>query len=483
MPERFKNDLFVSYRRASNQTDEHWVDVFCGELRSSLSEMLGREVKIWRDDGIRAGDDWRRQLVEAVDGAAIFLAVFSYGYLKSDECRRELDQFLQRMKEPEGGSRKLFPVFKQPLDGDPPAPKELSALQSHEFFQWTPPGTGRFAELGPRNANAGERSFWTSLGWLAQDIQKSLAALDKRSEEHTLGKVFLSRVCPELEPYRKQLRADLQMSGYLVVPRYEYIWSEADNVERIAADLDGALLSVHLVTGGPSNDGDSVERSRMQLTLAQRAAGTADGGAVPAHAPLVWIQPTPEVDPAAAALVASIRGEFANAGVEYLSGSFEALKTEVHAKLRAASAKPAEPVPEAIAAGAAPAAVADVALIVEESELGETGPLGTLLAERLGVGLRPIKFSASEPKDPERMKKVLAACRRCIVYWSGQSEEWLDDVLNHPALAGHVGRATLCVQVAGARTPAKAVFHTPKATVVDATGTELEAGLKGFLSA
>lgn len=483
MPERFKNDLFISYRRASNGNPDRWVDQFCGALRNNLAEMLGREVTIWRDvEQIGTADVWREELRDAVDNAAIFLAVFSAGYFGSDECRREFDRFLQRMKDADGESRKLFPVFKQPLNPEPPAPRELSTLQSHEFFQWAPPGTGRYVELGPQNTSAGERNFWTSLSWLAQDIQKSLDLLEKGKEITALGKVFLSCVCPELEWQRKQLRADLQQSGYIVLPRHEYIWSEADNPERVAADLDDALLSVHLVTGARSNDPDSVARSRLQLQLAQRTLHDTRAGD-PRPSPLVWIQPCAAIDPSAAALLDDVRGEFANAGVEYLSGSFEALKTEVYAKLGELAARrgpPFEPAPPAPPAPP-PVALQDVALVVEADDIAAIGALNQLLADGLGVGVRQIRFDGAVASDPERMKKTLAACPRCIVFWAGQPQAWLDDVLDHPALAGHLGRATLCVHIAGPRTPEKGVFRSPRATVVDADGGQVDAGLKGFL--
>ncbi len=496
MPERFKNDLFISYRRASNGNPDHWVDQFCGALRNNLAELLGREVTIWRDvKDLHASDVWRQELWDALDGAAIFLAVFSAGYFCSDECRKEFDRFLQRMKDADGASRKLFPVFKQPLNRDPPAPREVSTLQSHEFFQWASPGSDRYVELGPQNSTAGERNFWTSLSWLAQDIQKSLDTLGKDEEATALGKVFLSCVCPELEWQRKQLRADLQQSGYIVLPRHEYIWSESDNPERVVADLDQALISVHLVTGQSSFDHDSVARSRLQLTLAQRTVedhrrqAPADD---PRPAPLVWIQPSASVDPSAAALIDEVRGEFANAGVEYLSGGFEALKTEVYAKLGALAARrgpPFEPpmatrVPGGAAVVAEPMPVLhDVALIVEGSEIGNTDALNALLVDRLGVAVRQITFDGAEARDPERMKKALATCARCIVFWSSQPREWLDDVLDHPALAGHLGRATLCVHIDAPSTPEKAVFRSPNATRVDADVGTVEGGLRAFLGA
>jgi hypothetical protein len=82
------------------------------------------------------------------------------------------------------------------------------------------------------------------------------------------------------------------------------------------------------------------------------------------------------------------------------------------------------------------------------------------------------------------MKKALSACPRCIVFWSAQPREWLDDVLDHPALTGHLGRATLCVHIGAPSTAEKAVFRSPKATRVDDAGDgTVEGGLRAFLGA
>src|SRR5215470_127173 len=95
---QFRNDLFVSYRRAANEARDKWVDVFCNELSASLKELVG-DVTIWRDEGqLRTGQEWRKEIADALDGAAIFLAIISRTYLDSDECLKELDLFLGRLK-------------------------------------------------------------------------------------------------------------------------------------------------------------------------------------------------------------------------------------------------------------------------------------------------------------------------------------------------------------------------------------------------
>src|SRR5262245_1630492 len=96
---QFKNDIFVSYRRAANEAHDNWVDAFCAALRASLVELVG-DGSIWRDESeLVQGTKWRQEIAEALNNAAIFIAIISRTYLDSDECRKELDIFLGQLKD------------------------------------------------------------------------------------------------------------------------------------------------------------------------------------------------------------------------------------------------------------------------------------------------------------------------------------------------------------------------------------------------
>jgi len=453
---KFENDLFMSYQRVANDLPDRWIDAFADGLRANLAELLGGSVTIWRDTGkIAASNVWRADLQAAVDKAGIFLAVMSHGYLSSKECARELDRFLQHMKQSGDPPRRLVPVFKQPLDPDTPAPDELARIQDHKFFDW-PKDSRNWRELRPDDA--GSREFWASLGRLAQDIMFALKQMEDAAPKGPA--VFLARTPPELDQHRERIRGDLRLRGFEVVPRNEYLWSTAEHAELIQADLDDARLCIHLVSGQPSQEPASFGRSLEQLVLAH-ATMKAKGRPLP----LVWIQPSEVVAPEAAELLRRIEGELANDGLEYWCGSLEDLKTQIHDKLAAAAPKPAG------------GAGGEIALLVEEADLEAIGPLRSLLVDSHGLDPKLIKFAGAAPKDVERMKRTLASCSRCIVFWSAQGSEWLEDVLSHPALAGHHGRSTLLVHMANPRTPDKSGFLTPKAGVIDATQGASDTGV------
>ena len=43
---QFKNDLFISYRRTSNEGQDPWVDNFCASVRAQLRVRVGREARL-----------------------------------------------------------------------------------------------------------------------------------------------------------------------------------------------------------------------------------------------------------------------------------------------------------------------------------------------------------------------------------------------------------------------------------------------------
>lgn len=459
----FTNDIFVSYRRSSNEGRDKWVDTLCDELRQRLNDIVG-EISIWQDTrALRAGDTWRPEIAAALDDAAIFLAVISRTYFDSDMCRGELDHVLGRVKEPATARRRrIIPIFKQPTKPGQELPHELTEIEHHEFFQPEPPPSLRFHEFSPAQPVG---PFWETLERLAQDLMAALDELKGQSRQEAVGTVYLARVGPELHNERAKLRADLQQRGYLVLPEREYFWNAADFHENIAADLDAAQLCIHQIARTASLDARTPARAKLQLELATRSMKSKGK-----PLPLIWIQPTSEPDSTTRALVDYIEGELSNEGVEYSQASLEDFKTQIYDKLA----------PRTPPRTAAPAA-SDVALIVEEADLPATGAITELLAEKLRLEPRRIKFSGSGPKDPSSVTRTLARCRRCIVFWGAQSEEWVREVLSLDVLTDFVGKQKLCVFCAVPPSPEKTTFKTNKARTIDATASTHEADLRQFL--
>ena len=187
---QYKNDIFISYRHASNASKK-WVDEFHKELRASLEERVG-QVAIWRDSAeIRAGDQWRTEIEEALNTTAIFLAIFVTTYFKSPVCTAELDQFLARTKDPKQELKTMIvPIFKL-LPIPEQVPPELDAIHHHQFFQSDP-----YSEFVPGDEKTTHR-FYEALSRLALDLSIQLAKLRGDTRDHMVGQVYLAEVGPE----------------------------------------------------------------------------------------------------------------------------------------------------------------------------------------------------------------------------------------------------------------------------------------------
>ncbi len=457
---QFKNDLFISYRRASNESQDRWVDTFCNNVQTELRDRVG-DVAIWRDTAeLRAGDAWRPEIAEAVESTGIFLALISRTYFDSDECRKELDRFLGRLKAPEGsGGRKLMPIFKHPSRSQEEMPAELREIGHHEFFVQEAKG---WRELDPKRDSD---DYWERMSRMVQDLTVALEDLQGEQKKKSLGKVFIARVGPGLLQERERLRSDLRQRGFLVVPENEYLWNADDHRQRITTDLSDALLCIHLVARTESIEPLTPARDRLQLQLAH--AEMAQRGK---PAPLVWIQPAADTAASQQPLIDYIEKTLADEGVDYLQGSLEELKTQMLEMLP-------KPAPKT------PPKPREVAVLVEERDLADLGPLKALLVDKLGAEPRPLKFAGASPKDDERLLRTLAACQQVVIFWSRQSEDWVFDLLDLPALADRLGASQVCIYATGDDSDEKASFTTKKARVVQAVVTQNEPGLKDFFNA
>src|SRR2546426_3475373 len=434
---QFENDLFISYRHASNEAHDAWISKFCEELRARLAELVGTVTIWWDKPEIRAGDQWRPEIAAALDKAAIFLAIVSKTYFDSDVCRSELDRFLGRAKDPTEAAmqRRIVPIFKQPPKPDQELPQELAEAHGHKFFQLTK-GSQRFREFGPGKDEETARQFWETLERLAQELMDQLETLKGFSRKRTVGNVYLARVGPELHADREKLRSDLQQQGYLVVPEHEYLWNASSLREKLVADLESAQLCVHLIARTASIQPETHERARLQLEL---AAAAMKRKARPA--PLVWIQPASETDAAARPLTDYVERTLSNEGVEYSQGSLEDFKTQIYDTLPRSPARAAT-VPRR-----------EIALIVEEGDLASADPVNAVLVDKLSVESPRIKLVGAVARDPAFLAKTLARCAQAIIFWGAQSEEWVNELLTLEALTGHLGRQKLCVYVGGPATP------------------------------
>lgn len=465
LPE-FKNDLFISYRRAINEGPDRWVSSFQQALHLNLRRLVGDNVTIWRDEEqLLTGDDWRDKLVEALESAAIYLAIISRTYLDSRECRNELDLMLDKLRSAPGkGQRQIFPVFMQPPRSDADVPSELKGTQKRDFFERRTDTPLGFAEI---DARPDCLEFQQRLSWLAQEVTVALERLHGEALSRFVGRVFVADVEPGLYRDRDDLRADLFDRRYRVVPEREYLWSSTDIERDIRADLQDALMSVHLVTPAGLRSEVEVEQARRQLSLALEVLGRRGG-----PPPVVWVSSREGASDALQAFLSEIDGPLADQGVEVLVGGLKDLKTQVYERL---APRPPPPPPAPVVADD------DVVALVQDDEYDTFGATRRRLFLEFDVEAVPLRLVGDAARDGAALTKALAASPRCLIYWGAQPEDWLQQLLHLPQLAGHLGRERLAILAAAPDSAAKRQFLTRKARVIR-EGDSVDRELREFFS-
>jgi hypothetical protein len=98
----FEYDIFISYTHDDNHAPERdagWVDWFHKRLNSTLIRRLGHQkIKIWRDISLHGNTLFNERIPEVVKSSALFLALNSQHYLKSEYCQQEVCWFCEAAK-------------------------------------------------------------------------------------------------------------------------------------------------------------------------------------------------------------------------------------------------------------------------------------------------------------------------------------------------------------------------------------------------
>jgi TIR domain len=97
--------VFLSYTHA----DRRWRKRLEMHLHALAREGV---LEVWNDDMIPPGDDWRKRIRRAVEGASVAILLVSAGFLTSKFIREEEIPMLLKRRQQQG--LRIFPVICQP---------------------------------------------------------------------------------------------------------------------------------------------------------------------------------------------------------------------------------------------------------------------------------------------------------------------------------------------------------------------------------
>lgn len=111
MPTHPRYIAFWSYTRFDDKHDEKRLTGLRKALEAEVRALSGVRVEIFQDvDGIAWGERWKSKTKTSADDATYLIPIITPSYFKSDECRSELEQFVQREQDM-GFSELILPLY------------------------------------------------------------------------------------------------------------------------------------------------------------------------------------------------------------------------------------------------------------------------------------------------------------------------------------------------------------------------------------
>ena len=179
----FEDDIFISYAHVDNdplaEGQEGWITLLEQRLRKRLRQLLGEDLKLWRDPKLQGNDVFSDVLLARLKKVASLVSVLSPRYLRSDWCQNELNAFCQQADVQGGltlGSKsRVFKVVKTYISRDK-HPEPLQSMLGYEFYDYDE-GSGRAREFSPDIDPIKDQRYWSKLEDLAWDIKQVLETL------------------------------------------------------------------------------------------------------------------------------------------------------------------------------------------------------------------------------------------------------------------------------------------------------------------
>jgi hypothetical protein len=313
----FQHDIFISYAHVDNAAVDEaagWVTRFREHLDVQLSKRVGRmgAVKIWQDPTLEGSQLFDKTIEDAVNGAALFIALTSSGYLASDYCQQEVGWFHQKASnEPSGlavGDRlRLFNVLLNNVPfGD--WPEQFGRTSGFPFHDAESPDDFGYP------SDPQDKAFQMQMRKLVEAVYRTLCAMKEnlqnaappaavtatpqpqsaQTQSPDGFTVFLADTADSLRTLRKRVTAELQSKGITVVADVPPPYEAATHEQQAIAAISKAQLTVHLLDTFPGREIEdaedksyaqrqvelSIEHARSQFIWVPKAldlAGLEDG--------------------------------------------------------------------------------------------------------------------------------------------------------------------------------------------------------------
>ena len=425
----FEKHLFVSYAHVDDLPtpgeDQGWVTRFHRYLETYLSQSIGEEARVWRDDRLRGNDIFANEIVKQFPKTAVLLSIVSPRYIESEWCLKEVNEFC-KTAEVNGGltiedkSRVLRVLLKRiPTESREQLPHILKDALGYEFFQAT--DGSRELPLDP-GFGSGE-TYRRQIYFLAQDIADLISKLRLKDAGQPAPAgavkptVYLAESSYDLRDERDKIRCDLRAHGYNVLPDQlaQLPDLESEYVAEVNRLLDQSQVSVHIIgkSRGKIPDGSSA-KSAVQLQNEIAARKSQESGL---HR-LIWLpEATCSEQPEHQAFIEALhRVPDLQQGADLVTTDMEDFKGALHATLH----KLETPLPGAPQAASSRKLVH---LICDQRDRPATIPLRKFLKGQ-GIDVAIPVFEGDAATVRQANQELLTGCDAVILFYGAGDEAW-----------------------------------------------------------
>jgi hypothetical protein len=256
----YTHDIFISYAHNDNyEFGGHpgWVDLFEDWLYNWLSKRRGlTDLGIWRDKERMHGNTvFDDAIQDALDSSAIFLALTSRNYLKSDYCQKELRRFhhhsQQRGGLRVGESSRLFNILLHNI----PYQDWPAEFQGTSGFPMNDAESDKaLGEFTSPNESAFEKQMRSIVDAIEDLIQKMTPAPAVRTESISQPdriSIFVADVPDALQDFKDRIITEAQQQKVVVSTDIPPPMDATGHSDALSQTLAKAQFSIHLLNQWP----------------------------------------------------------------------------------------------------------------------------------------------------------------------------------------------------------------------------------------
>ncbi len=427
-----------------------WVSQLHRNLEVRMEQLSGEKVRIARLPEDAISPALEAELLRQVPQAKAMISVVSPPFIKSELCRREVEQFWHGAVETGGryikDKSRLLKVLKTAVS-EQQMPRQLldifSPLFGFEFFELDA-DTGRVREFDETFGPVLKQRFFERVYDLAYDGCQVLSLLKqvRDASATTPGPhrrwVYLATTTSDVADERDRIKRELLERGHVVLPDAP-LPLPARDVETVVRDcLAKCTIAIHLlgVRYGVTPEDSAESLPALQVRL------TAEPACRPDLQRLIWMPGGESADERQRAFVRRVQEDPAlHQRAEIIEGNLNLLKKDLIRRLT-----PPEEKPKAAAPAKSPGGAPKLYLICDPKDEATVEALEDyLFAQGLEVMLPA--FDGEDADVAALHQDNLLTCNAVLIYYGAAPKAWVDIKLRELLKAAGYGRpAPIAVQ-------------------------------------